>query len=283
MNCDARHQVRHGLALILLACATCAAGAVTDLISSRQFAFADRLPEDVRVVPAPGVDEANQSGALAVEHSGTGTVWVPLFESSLGGVDRVFSYRAQVASRGLQGRAYLEMWCSIGGSDYFSKGLDDPVMGTSAWSAKEISFQSGPGQGIDKITLGLRFEGPGTVMIDHVSLTRTRRFPIEAYAGVFGGFFGCLCGLWGALAGFLSPRGKARGFVLGFGMLLAVSAVALLTIGIVLAMTGQAMALWYASVLCGGIGIVVIVPLWFVVRYRYQQAELRRMTAMDLT
>ena len=52
------------------------------------------------------------------------------------------TYRARLKAADLQGRAYLEMWCRLPGrGEFFSKGIQDAVSGTTDWSSYEIPFR----------------------------------------------------------------------------------------------------------------------------------------------
>ena len=107
-------------------------------------------------------------------------------------------------------------------------------------------------------------------------------FDPNAWAWLPGTAFGCLAGLWGACAGTLAPRGKARGFVLGFGVLLMVAAAIFLVAAIVAYFVGQPYGIWFGLGLPGLQGVVLLPALFPLVLLRYRQAEERRMAARDL-
>ena len=102
------------------------------------------------------------------------------------------------------------------------------------------------------------------------------------FSWIPGTLFGCLAGLWGAMAGMLAPAGKAKSLVLGFGGLLVVGSLALLAFGVVAFTAGQPYGIWYGFGLAGLIGTIVIPSLMPVILLRYRQAEQRRMAAKDL-
>src|SRR5205823_5737012 len=67
-----------------------------------------------------------------------------------------------------------------------------------------------------------------------------------AYVGGFlGGGLGGLCGIWGAIAGTLAPKGKAKSFVLGMGLTLIAIGVILLGIGLYALLDSQPYGIWY--------------------------------------
>ncbi|HEY2154335.1 MAG TPA: hypothetical protein VGH33_01810 [Isosphaeraceae bacterium] len=107
-------------------------------------------------------------------------------------------------------------------------------------------------------------------------------FDPNAWAWLPGTLFGCLGGLWGGCAGMLAPKGKARGFVLGAGLLFIASAIAFLIAAIVAYRVGQPYGVWFGLGFPGVQGLILFPLLLPVVVHRYRQAEERRMTAEDL-
>ena len=93
---------------------------------------------------------------------------------------------------------------------------------------------------------------------------------------------GCSCGVWGAVAGTLAPRGKARTLVLGLGSLLFGLSVVLLAAGLTALAMGQPYGVWYGLGLGGLVGTFVIPPVLPIIRQRYREGEERRMQAADL-
>jgi len=97
-----------------------------------------------------------------------------------------------------------------------------------------------------------------------------------------GTLFGCLGGLYGALAGILAPRGKARTLVIGLHWLLTATALLFLAAGIVALFLKQPYGVWYALLLPGVLGVVLFPSLSPVIGNRYAEAELRKSRAADL-
>ena len=81
-------------------------------------------------------------------------------------------YRAQVKSEKLEGTAFLEMWCHVGGRQYFSRGMNSFVSGTMDWRTLQTLFFLQPGQRINKATLNIVINGKGTVWVDDVHLLK---------------------------------------------------------------------------------------------------------------
>jgi hypothetical protein len=111
-------------------------------------------------------------GAARIE--ATGPVRVRVAELDLPPVeDTRLTYRARLRSEGLEGRAYLEMWCAFPGQgEYFSRALHDPLTGSVEWVTQETSFFLEAGQRPSHVRLNLVIEGRGTVWLDDVTLAR---------------------------------------------------------------------------------------------------------------
>ena len=78
----------------------------------------------------------------------------------------MLTYRAQLKTENVRGKAYLEMWCRLPGrGEFFSKGLHDTVKGSNDWASFEIPFHLKRGQTPDLIKLNLAIEGSGTIWI----------------------------------------------------------------------------------------------------------------------
>ncbi|MGB5986103.1 MAG: hypothetical protein WBG37_12435 [Desulfobacterales bacterium] len=80
-------------------------------------------------------------------------------------------YRAKVRSD-LKGTVFLEMWAHLDGGQYFSKGINDALEGTSDWKTLATPFMFQKGQNPDKITLNLVINGTGTVWVDEIVLVK---------------------------------------------------------------------------------------------------------------
>jgi len=100
---------------------------------------------------------------------------IRLFEVENPAVEQcLLSYRADLKAEGLQGRAFLEMWCRLPGSgEFFSKGYQQAVSGTVNWARYEITFYLKRDQKPDLIKLNVVVEGPGTVWLRDVELLKT--------------------------------------------------------------------------------------------------------------
>lgn len=110
------------------------------------------------------------NGSLRVRADGPTTL--RLFETGDVDVeDARLTYQARVRTEGIEGRAYLEMWCVFEGrGEYFSRALDAALTGTNDWSTQETPFFLQKGENPSRVKLNLVIEGKGTVWIDDVRL-----------------------------------------------------------------------------------------------------------------
>ena len=259
------------------------------------------MPEPALPLPAGATvsfdasQSADGDGSVRIDYETAGPGSMILFAAANPGLDNcAVWYEASLRGAGLKNIAYLEMWCDFGDNQYFSRGLDQVILGEADWRQVRIPFFLKAGERPARFLLGVRMEGPGTVWLDGIALSRAA-LPDPSIAGGAGtgggayvggvvgaalGLFGGLCGVWGALSGILAPRGKARGFVLASGWVLTAFGVALLAAGVVLSGTGS--PLGRPCLLAGIVISAVMLLLNFVVRRAYEQAEMRRLAAQDL-
>jgi hypothetical protein len=71
-----------------------------------------------------------------------------------------------------QGTAFLEMWAHVAGGQYFSRGMNDVVQGKSDWRGIQTPFMFQKGQKPTKVTLNIVINGPGTVWVDDIVLSK---------------------------------------------------------------------------------------------------------------
>jgi len=99
---------------------------------------------------------------------------VRLYE--LGGIDvenARLIYQAKVRTEGVEGQVYLEMWCHFPGKgEYFSRGLQTPLTGTTNWTTEETPFFLKKGENPDNVKLNLVINGKGTAWIDDIRVLK---------------------------------------------------------------------------------------------------------------
>jgi hypothetical protein len=128
-------------------------------------------PSDTPIA-ASGI--AAEEGGWRVEQPAAGSV--RLFEVPGQRLEStVLTYRAHMRASDVAGKAYLEMWVRVPGKgEFFSRGLAQPLQGTSGWATYEIPFfLNEPGVTVDLVKLNVAFEGGGgTVWIKDVELLK---------------------------------------------------------------------------------------------------------------
>ena len=114
-------------------------------------------------------------GAIRIE--ATQPTTIRLAEVNPANAENVMlTYRAHLRTEGLDGQAYLEMWCGIPGQgEFFSRALQAPVSGTTGWVTQETPFFLEKGQRAQVVKLNVVVAGTGTVWVDEISLVQTGR------------------------------------------------------------------------------------------------------------
>ena len=112
------------------------------------------------------------NGSIKIET--TGPIVVPLYVVNDVRIDDTqIIYEAKVKSEGLNGQAYLEMWCVFKDKgEFFSRGFDSVIAGTTDWITIKTVFNLRKGDMPDQIKLNVIINGVGTVWIDNISLSK---------------------------------------------------------------------------------------------------------------
>ena len=120
-----------------------------------------------------GVNVDLDDGAWKIEFAGIDTV--ALFEYPVEDVENcILTYRAKMKSEGLKGRSYQEMLCRLPDKgEFFSKGLDNPVIGNTDWKVYEVPFYLKKDQKPDLLKINVFGEGTGTVWIKDIEILKT--------------------------------------------------------------------------------------------------------------
>ena len=97
---------------------------------------------------------------------------VRLFE--LGDIDiedACLIYQAGIRTESMDGQVYLEMLCHFPGKgEFFSRGLESPLTGSTEWTTEEIPFSLKKGENPDNVKLNLVVNGKGTAWIDDIRI-----------------------------------------------------------------------------------------------------------------
>ena len=105
--------------------------------------------------------EVSSDGKGSLKIIATEPTVVRLFE--LGDIDvenARLIYQAKVRTEGVEGQVFLEMWCHFPGKgEYFSRGLQTPLTGTTNWTTEETPFFLKKGENPDNVKLNLVING----------------------------------------------------------------------------------------------------------------------------
>jgi len=119
--------------------------------------------------------EVSNDGNGSLRMVATEPTVVRLFE--LGDIDvenARLIYQAKVRTEGIEGQVYLEMWCHfLGKGEFFSRGLQTPLTGTTNWTTEETPFFLKKGENPDNVKLNLVINGKGTAWIDDIRVLKS--------------------------------------------------------------------------------------------------------------
>lgn len=112
------------------------------------------------------------NGSIKIET--TGPIVLPLYVVNDVRIDDTqIIYEAKVKSEGLNGQAYLEMWCVFKDKgEFFSRGFDSVISGTSDWKTLKTVFLLRQNEVPDQIVLNVVVNGVGTIWIDDIRLSK---------------------------------------------------------------------------------------------------------------
>lgn len=127
------------------------------------------------IITQSGVEfdgEVSADGNGSLKTTATGPLVIRLFEVRDIDVQNArLTYEAKIRTEDVEGQVYLEMWCRFPGKgEYFSRGLQSPLSGTTDWTTQQAPFVLGKKETPDLVKLNLVVKGTGTVWIDDVRL-----------------------------------------------------------------------------------------------------------------
>lgn len=235
-----------------------------------------------------------------------GQQFQPLIEISDPGISSaVYALKGEIRYENVQGDGFLQMDNHFGArGTFFTKSLASAgplgkISGNSDWRIFVLPFYAdsddqagGTSLLPEQLSLGLYLPGSGTVSIRGVGLYQyasgedplqsTGQWISNHNAILLAAIGGGLIGLWGAMIGVASSRGKARSFVLGSAKALLLIGFASLGGGMAAIAADQSYAVYYPLLLIGIILVAVIGKLRGTLSARYEQLELKRMQSMDI-
>lgn len=167
---------RYGLVAVLSLLAglvaSCSRPTAKDLVMEK--ITCDSLDGIIHQVGIAVDSRVKKEGRGALRLSVSEPTVVRLFETGDVDIeDAVLIYQARLRTEDVQGRVYLEMWCHFEGKgEFFSRGIDTALSGTTKWTQLEIPFFLKLGENPDSVKLNLVCEGTGTVWVDDIRLVK---------------------------------------------------------------------------------------------------------------
>jgi hypothetical protein len=210
-----------------------------------------------------------------------------------------YALRGSVRYEGVEREGYLEMWNLFpNGGRFFSRSLaqEGPMQslhGSSGWRPFVLPFFNDAGAPPpSRLEVNVFLPGRGSVFLGPLELVQfgPSDNPLESVgaswstdrkAGLLGALIGGLLGTFGALAGWLGGRGRAPRFVIGLLKTEMALGAVLLALGLVALTMSQPSSTVFTLILGGIVAVGVAIPTLKTLSRRYQEDELRRMTALD--
>lgn len=234
-----------------------------------------------------------------------GKPFQPLIELADPGISSsIYALKGMLRYENVEGDGFLQLDNDFGANgSFFTKSLAmtgplAKISGGSDWRPFVLPFYLNNGDQADgavpfpeKLALGLFLPGSGAVSLRGVGLYQYANGEDPLQPGghwignraaiLLGAIGGSLIGLWGAMIGVVSSRGKARRFVLGSTTALLVIGIVSLGMGVAALAASQPYAVYYPLLLIGIILVAVMGRLRRSLAARYEQLELKRMQSMD--
>ena len=251
----------------------------------REIAWPASLPDGAR---------HNSDGSVTVTSSSDDGLTFTLVELEPPGItkDR-YAVKGRVRYENVSGDAYVEMWNVFPEGRYFTRTIGDQgpmrtITGSSDWRSIVLPFDAtGTAAPPERLIINVVLPGRGEVTLGAWTLVEleTGEWPSgvndSAPFGLWGAVAGATFGVFGGLLGWLGGLGKAKRVVLtGFRMMMAAGGVSLVLGGIALA-RGLPYHVYYPLLLIGAIALLVPASTLPRLTKRYQELELRRMSALD--
>ena len=162
-----------GVALLLTSLIAC-----SPPVTSEEVLFENPIADLSGVLTRSGVEldtQISSDGNGSIKIVAGEPTTVRLFEvEGLDVEDARLAYRARIRTEEVRGQVYLEMWCHFPGKgEFFSRGLQNPLTGTTEWATEETAFFLKKGENPDNVKLNLVIKGKGTAWIDDIRLIKS--------------------------------------------------------------------------------------------------------------
>ncbi len=166
-----RVVVTFALALAFMGCSK--RSSEQEVVVLREYPMTGSLDVLARdIVQMDDAISSDGNGAARIHVDGPATI--RLYETGdIDIEDARIIYQAKLRTEGVEGKVYLEMWCSFPGKgEFFSRALQSPITGTTEWTTQETPFFFKQGENPDNVKLNVVIDGKGTVWVDDVKLVK---------------------------------------------------------------------------------------------------------------
>lgn len=210
-----------------------------------------------------------------------------------------YAITGRVRYEGVEGDGYLEMWsCFAGKGQFFSRtlmaaGPMGKLTGSSDWRPFVLPFYSKlDSPRPDKLIVNVVLPGGGKVWLSPLRLVQygpnddplavPGQWWSDSAGGWVGAIFGTLLGCVGGLVGLLVSKGTGRSITFALLRAMQIVGVACLIAGVAAVIGSQPYGVYYPLLLIGILCPALGTGLTGTIRKRYDEAELRKMSAMDV-
>lgn len=264
------------------------AAAVSAETTLREIAWPVSLPQGV---------QANSDGSVTITSMSDDGLTVTLAEVEAPGItkDR-YAVKGRIRYENVSGDGYVEMWSVFEDDRYFTRTNADQgpmrtLTGNSDWRSVVLPFDATGAKAPPRsLVMNVVLPGRGSVTVGALTLVEleTGEMPSGvndsapfAQWGLWGGIGGAAFGVVAGLLGWLGSAGKAKRLVLsGFRMMMAAGGVSLV-LGAIALFQGMPYHVYYPLLLIGALALLVPGSILPRLTKRYQELELRRMSALD--
>ncbi len=240
----------------------------------------------------PSNVDVGEDGSITVTSESDDGVTVTVAEVVSPDVTDRYLVAGRVKHREVAGEAYLEMWSAFEEGRYFTRtNLDagplSSMSGTSDWREIALPFDAtDAGAPPERLTLNVVLPGRGQITVSAMTLSGLEAgdWPVQAGGGGWGlwsGVAGAVLGLIAGILSWLGSKGYARPLVLRGFLALKVLGGLSLGLGGVFLVSGAPYRVFFPLMLLGGIAFMVAWQNLPRFTKRYEELELRRLSALD--
>lgn len=188
-------------------------------------------------------------------------------------------YSAIMSSRELLKPASLELHAVISGQPVHIRSAGSELVGTQPPRPVEVQISLRRGEVLERVRLGVHFDGPGTVILQKLELWNLGPEglfdgPLRGIAGVItAGILVLVCGLWGLVWYVVAAREEGPRIMLNTTLFLASASGVTLAAGTVAWNQNLPQVPWQPVVLLGTAGTAIFGVGYLLLQWRYGLLE----------